>query len=48
MHSWESREYDNKLCTVVLDWAGNLGKSEKTAFSEINTIISTFALFMDM
>jgi hypothetical protein len=48
MHSRESGEYDNKLRAVVLDWAGNPGESEETAFSEIDTITSTFALFTDM
>jgi hypothetical protein len=46
-YSRESGEYNNALRTIALGFAGSLWESEEEAFTEMDTITSTFALFSD-
>lgn len=46
-HSRVSGEFDNELHAVVKEFAGNLWESEEDAFTEIDAVTSTFALFAD-
>ena len=47
MHSQDTGEYNNGLRAAVLGWERDPSESEETAFMEIDTITSSFAMFTD-